>query len=45
MGCFSDRYGDDLKKELPEVDAFFGTNDHAEVMSYLTGKTFSKQDV
>ena len=44
MGCFSDRYGDDLKTELPEVDAFFGTNDHAEVMSYLTGKSYSKYD-
>ena len=26
MGCFSDRYGPQLKEELPEVDAFFGNN-------------------
>ena len=29
MGCFSDRYAPELKKEIPEVDAFFGTDDHA----------------
>ena len=44
MGCFSDRYSSEIKQELPEVDAFFGTNDHVEVMSYLTGKSFSKND-
>ena len=44
MGCFSDRYAPELIEELPEVDAFFGTNDHIEVMTYLTGKTFSKSD-
>ena len=27
MGCLSERYHDDLKKEIPEVDRFFGTND------------------
>jgi ribosomal protein S12 methylthiotransferase len=44
MGCFSDRYGSDLKEDIPEVDAFFGTNDHASVLSYLTGKSFTKED-
>ena len=44
MGCFSDRYGSDLKDGIPEVDAFFGTNDHAAVLSYLTGKSFTKED-
>ena len=44
MGCFSDRYGSELRDELPEVDAFFGTNDHAQVLSYLTGKSFTKED-
>ena len=37
MGCFSERYGSDLVKEMPEVDKFFGTNDHNMVLSYLTG--------
>jgi ribosomal protein S12 methylthiotransferase len=44
MGCFSDRYGSDLHEELPEVDAFFGTDDHAAVLSYLTGKAHTKDD-
>tara|TARA_B100000945_G_scaffold320063_1_gene328959 strand:+ start:961 stop:2268 length:1308 start_codon:yes stop_codon:yes gene_type:complete len=44
MGCFSDRYSLELEKEIPEVDRFFGTNDHAEVLGYLTGKSFSLQD-
>jgi ribosomal protein S12 methylthiotransferase len=26
MGCLSERYGDYLKKEIPEVDAYFGAN-------------------
>jgi ribosomal protein S12 methylthiotransferase len=44
MGCFSDRYGSQLQEELPEVDAFFGTDDHAEILSYLTGKSHTKDD-
>ena len=33
MGCFSDRYSSELKKEIPEVDAFFGTSDHSKIVS------------
>jgi len=44
MGCFSERYGSDLVKEMPEVDKFFGTNDHSVVLSYLTGKKYKKDD-
>jgi len=44
MGCFSERYGSDLVKEMPEVDKFFGTNDHSIVLSYLTGKKYKKED-
>ena len=44
MGCFSDRYSSELKEEIPEVDAFFGTDDHAKVLSYLTGKSFTRED-
>ena len=44
MGCFSERYGDALVKEMPEVDKFFGTNDHSIVLSYLTGKKYKKDD-
>jgi len=44
MGCFSDRYGPELHEELPEVDVFFGTQDHAKVLGYLTGKSFTRED-
>jgi len=44
MGCFSERYGDDLVQEIPEVDKFFGTSDHNEILSYITGKEHKKDD-
>ena len=44
MGCFSARYGTELRDEIPEVDEFFGTSDHAEILSYITGKDFKKND-
>ena len=44
MGCFSERNGTELHKEIPEVDKFFGTEDHAKILSYLTGKEFKKDD-
>ena len=34
MGCFSERFPEELKKELPEVDQFFGTNDHKKIIYY-----------
>ena len=44
MGCLSERYSTELKKEIPEVDRFFGSNDHNQILSYLTGKDFMKDD-
>ena len=44
MGCFSERFGTELRQELPEVDEFFGTTNHKEIISYITGKDFSKND-
>ncbi len=44
MGCFTDRYGDEVVEEIPELDAVFGSEDHANVLGYLTGKEFSKND-
>ena len=44
MGCLSERYSTELQKEIPEVDRFFGTNDHRQILSYLTGKDFMKDD-
>ncbi len=35
MGCLSQRYKEDLKKELPEVDGFFGVNEMPEILTAL----------
>ena len=44
MGCLSERYPHELAKEIPEVDRFFGSNDHRQIVSFITGKTFSRDD-
>ena len=44
MGCLSERYGDELQKELPNVDKFFGSEEHEAVIRYLTGKPFNLDD-
>jgi ribosomal protein S12 methylthiotransferase len=35
MGCLSERYKDDLVKEIPQVDAFFGTRELPGVLKSL----------
>lgn len=35
MGCLSQRYKEDLIKEMPEVDGFFGVNDLSAILSAL----------
>ncbi len=37
-GCLSQRYGDELVKELPEVDAFLGTKTFTEIGRALRGE-------
>lgn len=37
-GCLSERYRSELEKEMPEVDAFFGTQDFENVIKNVTGK-------
>lgn len=34
-GCLSQRYKDDLEKEIPEVDAYFGTREMARLLKTL----------
>ena len=36
-GCLSERYMSDLKKEIPEVDKFFGTEAYEEIVTELGG--------
>ena len=44
MGCLSERYPEELKKEIPEVDRIFGSNDHRQIVSFLTGHEYAKDD-
>jgi ribosomal protein S12 methylthiotransferase len=44
MGCLSERYPESLSKEIPEVDRFFGSKDHKQIVSFLTGKEYAKDD-
>ena len=37
-GCLSERYMDDLVKEIPEVDAFFGTEKYEGILKQLGGE-------
>lgn len=41
MGCLSQRYGDELKAEIPEVDAFFGKFDWKGILGKL-GEHFNE---
>ncbi len=44
MGCLSERYPEELAEELPEVDRFFGTRDHQQVVAFVTGELHHKDD-
>ena len=35
-GCLSERYGDELSKEIPEVDHFFGTEAYENILKALS---------
>jgi ribosomal protein S12 methylthiotransferase len=37
-GCLSERYKNDLQKEIPEVDLFFGTEDYERIVQELGGE-------
>ena len=38
MGCLSQRYGEELRREIPEVDAYFGKFDWQGILSRLGKK-------
>ena len=44
MGCLSERYPEEVATEIPEIDRIFGSNDHRQIISFLTGKDFAKDD-
>ena len=37
-GCLSERYKENLEKEIPEVDEYFGTNDLSKLLTNLKAK-------
>src|SRR5579885_1847892 len=37
-GCLAHRYGDELKKELPEIDILFGLNEVEDVARQIKGE-------
>ncbi|MBI9068842.1 MAG: 30S ribosomal protein S12 methylthiotransferase RimO [Salinivirgaceae bacterium] len=41
FGCLSERYKDELEKEIPEVDAWFGKFELGKMLDYLKAKEFS----
>tara|TARA_S200000501_G_scaffold379030_1_gene446843 strand:- start:8873 stop:10168 length:1296 start_codon:yes stop_codon:yes gene_type:complete len=44
MGCLSQRYPNEILEEIPEIDGIFGSNDHHQIISFLIGKDFSRDD-
>jgi ribosomal protein S12 methylthiotransferase len=40
-GCLAHRYGEELKRELPEIDILFGLNDIENVANQIKGLPFS----
>ena len=38
FGCLSERYTDDLRGEIPELDAVFGVNDFGNILTFLNAK-------
>ncbi len=40
MGCLSERYKSDLKKEIPEVDGVLGVNDHAQILASIEARYY-----
>lgn len=44
FGCLIQRYAEDLSREIPEVDRFFGVNDYKEIAEYILQKNIAKND-
>lgn len=45
VGCLSQRYADELRPELPEVDDFFGVNDWAGIVERLGAKYLKENEI
>lgn len=40
FGCLSERYFDDIKKEIPEIDVLLGNFDHKQLLKAICGETY-----
>jgi len=43
-GCMSERFADEMRDALPEVDRFFGVSDYQNILRYLTGDSHKRID-
>lgn len=43
-GCLSQRYKNDLAKEIPEIDAIFGTEDYKQILNTLGEDNYHPED-
>ncbi len=41
MGCLSQRYSQSLKEEMPEIDSFYGVNDHEAILADLESQYYA----
>lgn len=41
MGCLSQRYSESMKEEMPEIDSFYGVNDHEAILADLESKYYA----
>ena len=39
FGCLTERYSDEIKKEIPEIDAVFGVDSLRDIEGYITGSS------
>lgn len=44
-GCLSQRYKDQLIREIPEIDGVFGTEDYKNILSALGNNTYHAEDL
>jgi len=44
VGCLSERYGENLARELPEIDGFLGNKDPARIVELVTGRAAPPAD-
>ncbi len=44
MGCLSQRYAAELKKEIPEIDYIFGVHDYDSILQLITGNISDKKN-